>query len=120
MRLILVPFAVVTPVVVDQYRLYEVAPLTAVQETVTWFVPAVAVTPAGAAGIVGTGVVAVVVAETSAERGPLRLLLTALTVTKYVVDGASPVMTNGLVTFFTFFASTSSLSSSSPRRDLGE
>jgi hypothetical protein len=115
---ILVPLASVTPVVADQYRLYDVAPLTAVQESATCLVPPVAVTPLGAAGIVAAGVVAVVVAETSVERAPLRPLLAALTVTKYVVDGLSPVMTNGLVTFFTHFASAPSLSSSSPTWDL--
>lgn len=82
MPLIFVPLAVVTPVVVDQYRLYEAAPLTAVHETVTCLVPPLALTPVGAAGMVGTGVTAVVVAETSADGGPLRPLLIALTMTK--------------------------------------
>jgi len=102
--------------------LYEAAPLTAVHERVTCLLPAVALTPLGAAGMVGAGVVAVVVADTSAERGPLRPLLIALIVTKYVVDGASPVIANGLVAFFTRFKPLlpSSLSSSSPPLDLVE
>ena len=70
--LIFVPFATVTPEVVDQYKLYAVAPLTAFQMIVACFVPPVALTPLGAAGMVGVGVVALVVAETAADGGPLR------------------------------------------------
>jgi hypothetical protein len=47
---ILVPFDFVTPVVVDQYKLYEVAPVTGLQESVIWVFPAAAITPLGAAG----------------------------------------------------------------------
>jgi hypothetical protein len=54
--MILVPVVVVTPAVVDQKRLYEVAPATAGQEMVTWLSPAVATTPVGALGtVVGGG-----------------------------------------------------------------
>ena len=65
MPLIFVPVVVVTPVVVDQYTLNDVAPLTAAQEMVTCLVPAVAVTPVGAKGTVVAGAVSSVVAEAS-------------------------------------------------------
>jgi hypothetical protein len=74
---IFVPVLIVTPVVLDQYRLYAEAPVTALQSRVTRFAPPVALTPAGAAGMVAAAVVALVVAETSAEAGPLRPLVTA-------------------------------------------
>jgi hypothetical protein len=109
MPLIFVPVVVVTPVVVDQYRLYEVAPLTAGQEMVTCLVPPVAVTPVGTAGIVAADVLGLVLADTSAEAAPLRPALTALTMKKYVVFTASGFNTNGLVTFLTRIASTWSL-----------
>lgn len=47
---IFVPVVFVTPDVVDQYMLYDVAPETASQLMVTWASPAVAVTPVGADG----------------------------------------------------------------------
>jgi hypothetical protein len=57
-----VPVPGVTPDVVNQYRLYDVAPETADQEMVTCFVPPVAITPVGAAGTVGAGALVVAVA----------------------------------------------------------
>jgi hypothetical protein len=50
-----VPVAGVTPPDSDQYRLYESAPLTPAQETVIWVLPALALTPAGAAGTCAAG-----------------------------------------------------------------
>jgi hypothetical protein len=52
----LVPFALVTPADVDQYTLYEVAPLTAAHETVTCPLAATALTLVGAAGAPAGGV----------------------------------------------------------------
>ena len=52
---IFVPFAFVTPVVVDQYTLYEVAPKLALQEIEFCALAGTAATPVGAAGIVVAG-----------------------------------------------------------------
>ena len=57
--------------------LYEVAPDTAVQETVTWLAPPVAVTPVGAAGMTGAG--ALVAAVALAEEALSPELFTAVT-----------------------------------------
>jgi hypothetical protein len=52
---ILVPFNFVTPVVVDQYTLYEVAPKLVFQEIEFWALAGTAAAPVGATGIVTAG-----------------------------------------------------------------